>query len=223
MPPPPQISSSTQPSSVHPAPLFSLTTNRMFAEVFKGRISGGSESARSLTSGSEDRSERVTASSSSAAPSMGSTLALGVEDGGSHYDLSVMASAVLNTTDISGIRSAAEIDESDLDSLGSLIQDAVQSTTSAEYDLPRLFDSPAAQNCTIHQALRRIESHKLELQKHLVALHELSPGYNPALIEDTLFRAERTNAAIASELNKYRRREVKDEVNATKTVARNLE
>ncbi|KAJ3906634.1 hypothetical protein F5879DRAFT_1068424 [Lentinula edodes] len=227
----PSSLSALQTSSYQPFAISGMSTSRTFTEVFKGRIEP-TFLVRSI-------------SATSVEPSTSSV------SGTDHdYDLSVMASTVLNGDVVFGAQSPAAIDEGDLDPLVTLVQDAVTNmtndstrtndttrttdmistcmtantdTTMGSYELQYLFDSPAAQNRTIHQALRRIQTHKVELQDRLVSLHNLPLDCDIVVVQEILFRAERAIVIISSELDKYRRKEVRSEVEATRAVARRLE
>ncbi|KAJ3848117.1 hypothetical protein EV368DRAFT_68544 [Lentinula lateritia] len=232
------ISSSSQIPALQTTPSFQpfvvcgTSTSRTFTQVFKGRIEPTTLVDRSMslvessTTGGSDHDD---------------------------YELSVMASAVLNGDDVLGSRPPAAIDDEDLNPLVTLIQDAVTNMnvdtmtidttrtgtddtmttdmtmngdtnmTTASYKMKNVFDSAAAQNRTIHQSLRRIQSHRVVLQDRLTLLQNLSPDHDTAAVQETLLRAERTVVAISSELDKYRRKEVKSEVEAAKEVARCLE
>ncbi|KAJ3925378.1 MAG: hypothetical protein NXY57DRAFT_967931 [Lentinula lateritia] len=200
IPPPESLSALQTTSSFQPFAICGTSTNRTFTEVFKGRI---------------QPTTPVRSSMSSVEHSTTSGYTIGADH---DYGLSVMASAVLNGAVAFGSRSPVAIEEEDLDPLVTLIQDAVTnmntdtmstdtdtpdipdtdttmtgttSVTTTNYEFKHLFDSAATQNRTIHQALRRIQSHRVELQDRLTLVQNLSPDHDTAAVQEILLRVER--------------------------------
>ncbi|GAW04788.1 hypothetical protein LENED_006599 [Lentinula edodes] len=128
----------------------------------------------------------------------------------------------MNTDTMSTDTDTPDIPDTDTTKTTDMTMTGTTSVTTTNYEFKHLFDSAATQNRTIHQALRRIQSHRVELQDRLTLVQNLSPDHDTAAVQEILLRAERAVVAISPELDKYRRKEVKSEVEDTKAVARCL-